>query len=114
MRRRQFITLLGGAAATWTLAARAQQPGRMRRIGVLTSGALRDPDTQADYAAFLQGLEQLGYPYTHAREIIFCSRNLQPGLQRNLRVIIPDAGYPLRREGLMMLYNLAWNIPTHV
>jgi putative tryptophan/tyrosine transport system substrate-binding protein len=61
MRRRDFITLLGGAAAAWPLVARAQQPGRMRRIGVLTSGALRDPDTQADYAAFLQGLEQLGW-----------------------------------------------------
>jgi putative tryptophan/tyrosine transport system substrate-binding protein len=59
--RRDFITLLGGAAATWPLAARAQQPHRTRLVGILTSGALRDPDTQADYAAFLQGLEQLGW-----------------------------------------------------
>ena len=61
MQRREFITLLGGAAATWPLAARAQQPGAMRRIGVLTGIAADDPETQARYAAFLQGLQQLGW-----------------------------------------------------
>jgi putative ABC transport system substrate-binding protein len=67
MRRRAFITLLGGAVAApamhWPLAARAQQPGeRMRRIGVLTGGASPDdPDTQANIAAFLQVLRQLGW-----------------------------------------------------
>ena len=53
--RRAFITLLGGAAA-WPLAARAQQPERMRRIGVLMSPA-DDPEGQARIAAFLQGLQ---------------------------------------------------------
>jgi ABC-type uncharacterized transport system substrate-binding protein len=62
MRRREFITLLGGAAAAWPLAARGQQPERMRRIGVLTSGAdADDPDGRARSAAFLQGLQQLGW-----------------------------------------------------
>jgi len=62
MRRREFITLLGGAAAAWPLAARAQQPDQMRRIGVLTAGsAADDPDGQARGAAFLQGLQQLGW-----------------------------------------------------
>ncbi len=61
MRRREFITLLGGAAAAWPLAARAQQAERMRRIGVLTAGAADDPDVQARIAAFLQALQQLGW-----------------------------------------------------
>ena len=62
MHRRKFIRLLGGAAATWPLAARAQQGEQMRRIGVLTSGAAADdPDGQARSAAFVQGLQQLGW-----------------------------------------------------
>jgi putative ABC transport system substrate-binding protein len=62
MKRREFITLLGsGAAATWPLASRAQQPERMRRIGVLTGLAEDDPDWRANIAAFLQRLQQLGW-----------------------------------------------------
>ena len=62
MHRRKFIRLLGGAAATWPLAAHAQQGEQMRRIGVLTSGAAADdPDGQARSAAFVQGLQQLGW-----------------------------------------------------
>ena len=60
MRRREFITLLGGAAA-WPVAARAQQPERMRRIGVLSAFADDDPDMQAWLPAFRQGLERLGW-----------------------------------------------------
>ena len=60
LRRREFITLLGGAAA-WPLVARAQQGERMRRIGVLTGGAANDPVPQAFIAIFLQSLEQLGW-----------------------------------------------------
>jgi putative tryptophan/tyrosine transport system substrate-binding protein len=61
MRRREFIALLGGAAADWPLAARAQQSDRMRRIGVLNGQATNDPDAQANIAAFLRGLQQLGW-----------------------------------------------------
>ena len=61
MRRREFITLLGGAAAAWPLAARAQQAERMRRIGVLMNAAADDPESQARIAAFLQGLQELGW-----------------------------------------------------
>ena len=60
MKRREFITLLGSAIG-WPLAVRAQQPDRMRRIGVLMSTAADDPEGQARIAAFLQGLQQLGW-----------------------------------------------------
>ena len=59
MRRRAFITLLGGAAA-WPLTARAQQPDRARRIGVVMNLAADDPEGQARLAAFLQGLQEAG------------------------------------------------------
>jgi ABC-type uncharacterized transport system substrate-binding protein len=61
MRRREFITVLGGAAAAWPIAASAQQPDRMRRIGVLTPFAADDPESMARVAAFLQGLGNLGW-----------------------------------------------------
>ena len=61
MRRREFITLLGGAAAAWPLAARAQQAERVRRIGVLMYLAADDAEGQARLAAFTQALKQLGW-----------------------------------------------------
>jgi putative tryptophan/tyrosine transport system substrate-binding protein len=61
MKRREFITLLGSAAATWPLAARAQQGDRMRRIGVLIGLAEDDPETKARLAGFRQGLEKRGW-----------------------------------------------------
>src|SRR5215470_3636154 len=59
--RREFITLLGGAAAAWPLAARAQQGDRMRRIGVLMNQAAEDPEGRARLAALVQGLQELGW-----------------------------------------------------
>jgi putative ABC transport system substrate-binding protein len=61
MRRRKFITLLGGAVAGWPLAARAQQGDRVRRIGVLLPAAADDALFQARIGAFLQGLALLGW-----------------------------------------------------
>jgi putative ABC transport system substrate-binding protein len=61
MRRREFITLLGGAAAAWPVAARAQQGNPLRRIGVLMNGVASDPQRRSDLASFVEGLRQLGW-----------------------------------------------------
>jgi putative tryptophan/tyrosine transport system substrate-binding protein len=61
VRRREFITLLGSAATAWPLAAGAQQPSGMRRIGVLMAFAESDPGAQAWVAAFRDGLQKLGW-----------------------------------------------------
>ena len=61
MRRRQFITLFGGAAAAWPLAARGQQSERMRLIGILLPNAKDDPDFQPWISAFRQALQELGW-----------------------------------------------------
>src|SRR5262245_51351993 len=64
LRRREFITLLGGAAV-WPLAARAQQPSRIRRIAVQMSGAEADREMQARVSALRQGLHDLGWIEGH-------------------------------------------------
>jgi len=61
MGRREFVALVGGAAATWPLLAQAQQSERMRRIGVLMTLAADDPEGQARLTAFVQGLQELGW-----------------------------------------------------
>src|SRR2546423_11873335 len=61
MRRREFITVLGGAAVAWPLAARAQQKDRVRRIGALMLTAEKDPLSRERRAAFEQGLAKLGW-----------------------------------------------------
>ena len=61
MTRRELIALLSSTAASWPLRARAQQPERVRRIGVLQGLAANDPEGQARFAAFLQALQQLGW-----------------------------------------------------
>src|SRR5262245_24226754 len=63
--RRKFLATLGGAAAAWPIAGRAQQRERMRRIGLLMNGAADDPETQARLTAFVQGLQQLGWTDGH-------------------------------------------------
>ena len=72
MRRRDFMRLLGGAATTWPLGARAQQGEPLRRIGVLMSTAADDPEGQARIAAFQQGLQQ--FNWTIGRNVRIDSR----------------------------------------
>ena len=59
--RREFITLLGGTAVAWPLAARGQQPGAMPRIGLLSVFAESDPEGQALIRELMQGLQELGW-----------------------------------------------------
>src|SRR5262249_60940857 len=68
MKRREFISLLGGAVA-WPLAARAQQGQRMRRIGVLLRVAQDDPDAQLDLQALRKGLQAVGWVAGHNIEV---------------------------------------------
>jgi ABC-type uncharacterized transport system substrate-binding protein len=75
--RREFITLLGGAAAAWPLAARAQQPGKVYRIGVFTSGA---PLMSKTWSIFIDGLKELGW--TEGKNIAFEPRYAENNLDR--------------------------------
>ena len=65
--RRELLAALGGAAAAWPLAARAQQAERMRRIGLLTDFAANDPEARSWVKALVQGLQELGW--TEGRNI---------------------------------------------
>jgi putative tryptophan/tyrosine transport system substrate-binding protein len=87
MRRRQFIALLGGAAAAWPLAARAQQGERMRRIGVLLPAATDDSEFQARLAAFQLEFAAIGLDHRkqHAHRHPLGRRQCRPNSQRRGR-----------------------------
>jgi putative tryptophan/tyrosine transport system substrate-binding protein len=94
MKRRGFITLIGGAAAAWPLAVRAQQPERMRRIGVLMNRVADDPEAQARLNAFVQGLQQFGWAEgRNARMDVRWTSGVADNLQRyaaELVALMPD------------------------
>jgi len=85
--RREFITLLGGAAAGWPLAARAQQPAGMRRIGVLTAFADNDAEAQANITAFRQSLEKVGWIEGRNLAIDYRWGDADPERKRNYVII---------------------------
>jgi len=83
LKRREFITLLGSAAAAWPLAARAQQGERVRRIGVLMNLAADDPESPVRLAAFLHGMQQLGW--TDGRNVRIYTRWSADDIDRSRR-----------------------------
>ena len=93
LRRRSFITLLGGAAS-WPLAARAQQGGRVRRIGVLMNLASDDPESADRAAALAQGLAELGWTIGRNVQIVYRWALGDPELFRRyaeeLAAVAPD------------------------
>src|SRR5215471_7763722 len=94
IRRRNFITLVGGAAAAWPLAAHAQQGDRVRRIGVLMAGDENDPVRKTSVSAFIQALAGLGW--TDGRNLRMDLRwhgddtNRIPALARELVGLQPE------------------------
>jgi putative tryptophan/tyrosine transport system substrate-binding protein len=103
IKRREFITLLGGGAAAWSLAARAQQPA-MRRIGVLMNLAADDPEGQGRVTAFVQALQQLGwiegrnmridYRWAHAGRDVDLFHKYAPELVALAPDVILASGFP--------------------
>jgi putative ABC transport system substrate-binding protein len=111
-RRREFITFLGGAAATWPLAARAQQPAR--RIGVLMGFAQSDPQWNAYVAAFRAALQELGW--TDGRNVLIDTRwtNADPdpsAAAAELVALSPDAIFACPHTPAAALHRQTRTIP---
>jgi ABC transporter substrate binding protein len=106
MRRREFITLVGGAAAAWPLAARAQQE-RIRRIGVLQALDADDPIAKSSIAAFTHGLQESGW--TEGRNL----RIDQRWAAGNIARLMADAAELVRRGGLARTDGGAAGNPHH-
>jgi ABC-type uncharacterized transport system substrate-binding protein len=88
VKRRELITLLGGAAVAWPLSARAQQPDRIRRVGLLIGLAEDDPDSKARLGAFRQGLEQLGW--SEGRNIHLDVRYVLPANEQQAQMLAKE------------------------
>jgi putative ABC transport system substrate-binding protein len=115
MRRRAFITLLGGAAVAWPLAARAQQGERMRRIGVLQPLAVDDPESLVRVTAFAQGLQQFGW--TDGRNVRIDTRWAAGDADRYRRyaaelvALAPDVILASSSPAIMSLQQLTRTVP---
>jgi putative ABC transport system substrate-binding protein len=115
MRRREFITLVGGSAVAWPLALRAQQSEQMRRIGVLMNRASDAPDGQARLAAFQQGLQQLGW--SDSRNVRFDIRwgedkvDLDRKYAAELVALAPDIIMTIGTLGVTALQHVTRTLP---
>src|SRR5262245_34609672 len=117
MRRREFITLLGGAAAAWPIAARAQQGERVRRVGVLTGIVEADAEGQARFSAFRNAMDQAGW--IEGRNIQYEYRSRSGGnierVRRNvaeLLAVAPDAILVTGSLNLGALQQASHTVPT--
>ncbi|MBA3727251.1 MAG: ABC transporter substrate-binding protein [Armatimonadetes bacterium] len=94
MRRRKFLGLVGGAAASWPLAVRAQHPDRMRRVALLVLYAENDPQGQTRAAAFRQGLESAGWTIGRNITVDYVWGTFNPdwtnSVTKELRRLAPD------------------------
>jgi putative ABC transport system substrate-binding protein len=114
IRRREFVITLG-AAAMWPLAARAQQPDRMRRIGVLMNRAAHSPEGQARLVAFQQGLQQLGW--SDGRNVRIDIRWGEDDADRErtyameLVALAPDVIFAAGTLGVAALQNVSRTLP---
>ena len=115
MIRREFITLLGGAAAAWPLAARAQQAERMKRIGVLAQGTSNDPETAARLTAFVQGLQELGWSIGRDARIEYrwgaANFDLTRRYAAELVALAPDVIFAAGGQGVRALLDLTTTVP---
>jgi putative ABC transport system substrate-binding protein len=113
MKRRQFITLLGGAAA-WPLAAHAQRPVQMRRIGMLMGGVENHPQWQAPLAAFRQGLQKLGWTVGQNLQVDYrWARNITQtqSFAAELVELAPDVLFTHNVPSILAMRNKTSTIP---
>jgi putative ABC transport system substrate-binding protein len=115
MHRREFITLLGGAAATWPLAARAQMAGRIARLSILTGLSQSDPEAQSLLSVFRKQLAGLGWSEGHNIRSNYCSSEGDP---KRLRACImelaanpPDVFLSIATPALVALHKTTRSIP---
>jgi putative ABC transport system substrate-binding protein len=115
VKRREFMTVVGSAAAAWPLAARAQQPGRMRRVGVLVSTSQTDREGQERIAAFREELQKLGWAEGHNTRIDYRwgALDAQSGqrLAKELVALQPDVILTSNTPTTVAMLQEARNIP---
>jgi putative ABC transport system substrate-binding protein len=115
MRRRDFIILLGGTAASWPLAARAQQPVQVRRVGALMNIAESDPEARVWAAAFEQGMEKQGWKPGHNLQIEYRWANNDSLLKRFARELIelnPDVVLAVSGSSASALQEATSTVPV--